>query len=62
MCTASCFLFQIQFWRLVQMLWNIFPVAFSLPDASCEQIFNLSVYGLEIVLCPGGDCLIERFI
>ena len=34
---------------------------FSLSDTFCQKVFDLSVYGTEIILCPGGNVFVERF-
>ena len=54
-------LFNVQFDWLIEMLRNIFTVLFTLSDAFGEKIFNLSVNGTEIVLCPGCQLIIQRF-
>lgn len=43
----------IKFWRNVKFVRDIFSILFSLSDAFCQQIFNLSVYRTEIIFRPG---------
>ena len=43
------------------MFRDVFPILFSLADTFCQQIFDLSVDGPEIVLRPGCDRVIELF-
>ena len=37
------------------MIGDIFSVFLSLPDTFGEKVFNLSVDGAKVVLCPGGN-------
>ena len=56
---SSVFLFYIDFRRFIKCFGNIFPVFLPLPDTFRQKIFYLSVYGAEIILCPGGYGIIE---
>ncbi len=57
----SIALFNFDVRRSVYILPNVFAVLFALPDAFGEEIFNLTVYGAEIVLSPSGKGIIELF-
>ena len=57
--TRVRFLFDIELWRNIQFVRDIFPVFFALTNTFREQIFDLSVHGSEIILRPCGDCRIE---
>ena len=50
---------KIQLDRLIQRFGNILSVLLALANALCKQIFNLSVYGAKVVLCPGCDGVVE---
>ena len=50
---------EIQLNRLIQCFGNILSVLLALANALCKQIFNLSVYGAKVVLCPGCDGVVE---
>ena len=38
---------------------NVFPIFLALADTFGEQIFNLPVYGAEIILRPGCNLVIK---
>lgn len=56
---SSYFLADIQIRRHVKLIGDIFAVLLALPDAFGQEILNLAVYGAEIILCPGCDCVIQ---
>ena len=56
MLSLSC---ESQLDRLIQCFGNILSVLLALANALCKQIFNLSVYGAKVVLCPGCDGVVE---
>ena len=49
----------IQLRRNIQFIGHVFSVLFALSDAFGEQVFYLSVYRAEIILCPCCDCIIQ---
>lgn len=50
---------EIQFWRDVQLVGDIFPVLFALTHALGKQIFDLSVHRAEVILCPCRDSVVQ---
>ena len=53
--------FYVQLGWFVQILGYVFPVLFPLADAFGEQVFDLSVYGAEIVFCPSCYGIVQFF-
>ena len=52
-------LFDVDVQGFVELGGHIFAVLLSLPDALGQEVFDLSVDGTEVVLCPCGDGVIE---
>lgn len=53
------FLFNIQLWRDIDFVGDIFAVFLPLTDAFGQKIFDLTVDRAEIVLCPSSDGVVE---
>ena len=52
-------LFNIQFGRDVQFMWNGRPVFFALAYALCQQILYLTIHRSKVILGPGCDGIIK---
>ena len=53
--TARCYLLQIQLRRQVDLIRNVLSVFLALTDALSKEIFDLTVDGAKVVLCPRGN-------
>lgn len=52
-------LWNVKLGRDVDLVGNVLPVLLALAHAFRKQIFDLSVYGTEVVFRPCGNCIIQ---